>query len=113
MNQRRYIEHNLFLQSSNSKYINQVLLNISIKSCESSYSTSYSSLTKVLRKFLPKYLTPILRKSYSSLTQVLLKSRESSNMTPYTVYITKSCETLAQNISPRNFNEFGNTFFYS
>ena len=79
MNQRRYIEHNLFLQSTYTKHINQVLL----RSCESSYSTSYSK---------------VLLRSYS---------------TSYIVYITKYCEALAQNISPRNFNEFGNTFFYS
>ena len=81
MNQRRYIEHNLFLQSSNTKHINQVLHNVLLKSC--------SSLVKVLAK--------VLLKSCSSLAQVLLRS----------------CETLAQNISPRNFNEFGNAFFYS
>lgn len=60
MNQRRYVEHNLFLQSSNSKYINQVLLNTSLKSCSS--------------------LAQVSLKSYSGLAQVLLKS----NMTPYT-----------------------------
>lgn len=75
MNQRRYIEHNLFLQSSNSKYINQVLLNISLnillKSCES----SYSGLTQVLLKScsgLVKVLTKIsYTTSYSGLAQVL------------------------------------------
>ena len=75
MNQRRYIEHNLFLQSSNSKHINQVLLR------------SYSGLVKVLTKIShstshsTSYTIPSI--PYSSLTQVLLKSCESSNMTPY------------------------------
>ena len=64
MNQRRYIEHNLFLQSSNSKHINQVLLR------------SYSGLVKVLTKIShstshsTSYTIPYTT-SRSSLAQVL------------------------------------------
>ena len=135
MNQRRYIEHNLFLQSSNSKHINQVLLKsysglaqALLKPCESSYqnislnvlhntlhnvllrsySTPYSSLNQVLIKScssLTQYLTQVLLKSYSSLTQHLTQVLLN--------ILLRSCEILAQNISPRNFNEFGNAFFYS
>lgn len=110
MNQRRYIEHNLFLQSSNTKHINQVLLR--------SYSTPYSSLNQVSLRFcsgfaqvllrscssLVKVLTQYLTIPYSSLTQVLIKSCSS---------LTQHLTQVLHNISPRNFNEFGNTFFYS
>ena len=75
MNQRRYVEHNLFLQSSNSKHINQVLLK------------SYSGLVKVLHNILLKsYSTshPIpYESSYSSLTQYFTQILLKSNMTPY------------------------------
>ena len=107
MNQRRYIEHNLFLQSSNTKHINQVLhkpysslAQVLLRSCESSYQNilhnilhnislkSCSGLVKVLTKIShstshsTSYTIPYTI-PYSSLTQVLLKSCESSNMTPY------------------------------
>lgn len=110
MNQRRYIEHNLFLQSAYTKHINQVLLR--------SYSTPYSSLNQVSLRFcsglaqvslrscssLVKVLTQYLTIPYSSLTQVLIKSCSS---------LTQHLTQVLHNISPRNFNEFGNTFFYS
>ena len=108
MNQRRYIEHNLFLQSAYTKHINQVLLR--------SYSTPYSSLNQVSLRFcsglaqvslrscsgltqvllrscssLVKVLTQYLTIPYASLTQVLLKSCESSYSTSYsglTQYLT-------------------------
>ena len=58
MNQRRYIEHNLFLQSS--------------------YTISCSSLTQVMRKFSPKIsyaylLTYLVKVLTQYLTQVLRK----------------------------------------
>ena len=110
MNQRRYIEHNLFLQSAYTKHINQVLLR--------SYSTPYSSLNQVSLRFcsglaqvslrscssLVKVLTQYLTIPYSSLTQVLIKSCSS---------LTQHLTQVLHNISPRNFNEFGNAFFYS
>ena len=101
MNQRRYIEHNLFLQSSNSKYINQVLLNISLnillKSCESSYQNISRLSCESLTKVLTQHLTQVLLRSYSSHVKVL----------------TQHLTQVLHNISPRDFNEFGNTFFYS
>ena len=92
MNQRRYIEHNLFLQSAYTKHINQVLL----KSC--------SSLNQVLLNILLN----ISLRSCSGLAQVLLRSC-SSHVKVLTQHLTQ----VLHNISPRNFNEFGNAFFYS
>lgn len=90
MNQRRYIEHNLFLQSSNTKHINQVLLKsysglaqALLKPCESSYqnislNVLHNTLHNVLlRSYSTSYAIPY-ESSYSSLTQVLIKSYSTS-----------------------------------
>ena len=82
MNQRRYIEHNLFLQSSNTKHINQVLLR--------SYSTPYSSLNQVSLRFCSG-LAQVLIKSHSGFAQVLLRSH--SGLAQVSL---RSCSGLAQ-----------------